>query len=82
MRRVQSKIFELSHGRRIFNAFNCMDSLLRLYGFDTYKGFYHKLFFQRKSLACDVMEPFRCVIDKQILKAFNLGQIDEKILRW
>ena len=58
--------------------FNCMDSLLRLYGFDTYKGFYHKLFFQRKSLAGDVMEPFRCVIDKQILKAFNLGQIDEK----
>jgi len=58
--------------------FNCMDSLLRLYGFDTYKGFYHKLFFQRKSLACDIMEPFRSVIDKQILKAFNLGQIDEK----
>ena len=58
--------------------FNCMDSLLRLYGFDTYKGFYHKLFFQRKSLACDVMEPFRSIIDKQILKAFNLKQIDEK----
>lgn len=56
--------------------FNFMESLLRLYGFDTYKGVYHKLFFQRKSLACDVMEPFRCLIDKQLLKAHNLGQID------
>ncbi len=55
--------------------FNFIDSLLRLYGFDTYKGFYHKLFFQRKSLSCDIMEPFRCVIDKQLLKSFNLGQI-------
>lgn len=58
--------------------FNCVDSLLRLYGFDTYKGFYHKLFFQRKSLACDAMEPFRSIIDKQIHKSFNLAQIDEK----
>jgi len=58
--------------------FNCTDSLLRLHGFDTYKGFYHKLFFQRKSLACDIMEPFRCIIDKQFLKAWNLKQIDSK----
>lgn len=55
--------------------FNFIDSLLRLYGFDTYKGFYHKLFFQRKSLACDIMEPFRCLVDRQLLKSFNLGQI-------
>ncbi len=58
--------------------FNCTDSLLRLHGFDTYKGFYHKLFFQRKSLACDIMEPFRCIIDKQLLKSWNLKQIDPK----
>jgi CRISP-associated protein Cas1 len=58
--------------------FNIVDSLLRLYGFDTYKGVYHKLFFQRKSLSCDIMEPFRCIIDKTIIKAFNLGQIDPK----
>ncbi|MCK9578656.1 type V CRISPR-associated endonuclease Cas1 [bacterium] len=58
--------------------FNFIDSLLMLYGFDTYKGFYHKLFFQRKSLSCDIMEPFRCLIDKQLLKSFNLGQIDKK----
>lgn len=56
--------------------FNCVDALLRLHGFDTYKGFHHKLFFQRKSLACDIMEPFRCVIDRQFLKSWNLKQID------
>jgi|694.fasta_scaffold32124_4 CRISPR-associated protein Cas1 len=58
--------------------FNFIDSLLQLYGFDTYKGIYHKLFFQRKSLSCDLMEPFRCVIDKALLKAYNLKQIDTK----
>jgi CRISP-associated protein Cas1 len=55
--------------------FNFVDSLLRLHGFDTYKGFYHKLFFQRRSLACDVMEPLRPIIDRQILKMNNLRQI-------
>lgn len=58
--------------------FNYVDSLLRLYGFDVYKGFYHKLFFKRKSLSCDIMEPFRCIIDRQLVKSFNLKQIDKK----
>lgn len=58
--------------------FNFVDSILGVYGFDNYKGVYHKLFFQRKSLSCDVVEPFRCVIDKQILKSFNLNQINGK----
>lgn len=61
--------------------FNFTDSLLRLHGFDTYKGFYHRLFFQRRSLACDVMEPLRPLIDKQIHKAFNLKQVNEKDFR-
>jgi len=61
--------------------FNYCDSMLRLYGFDTYKGFYHKLFFQRKSLSCDIMEPFRCIIDRQLLKSFKLGQINKKDFR-
>ncbi|UMX48272.1 MAG: type V CRISPR-associated endonuclease Cas1 [Candidatus Nealsonbacteria bacterium DGGOD1a] len=55
--------------------FNFVEAMLGIYGFDVYRGFYHKLFFQRKSLACDLMEPFRCVIDKQIMKSHNLGQI-------
>ncbi len=58
--------------------FNFVDALLNLYGFDTYKGFYHKLFFQRKSLSCDLMEPFRCLIDRQILKSYRLKQINDK----
>ena len=58
--------------------FNFMDALIRLYGFDEYCGVYHKLFYQRKSLVTDLMEPFRCIIDKAILKAYNLKQIDEK----
>lgn len=57
---------------------NYIDTLLRLYGFDVYKGCYHKLFFKRKSLSCDIVEPFRCIIDKQLLKSFRLGQIDKK----
>lgn len=58
--------------------FNYCDALLRLFGFDTYKGYYHQLFFQRKSLVCDVIEPMRPIIDYQLLKSFNLGQIKEK----
>lgn len=61
-----------------FYLFNFIDAILRSYGFDTYKGFYHKLFFQRKSLACDIMEPFRVVIDRQLVKSFNLRQINIK----
>ena len=58
--------------------FNYIDSLLRLFGFDTYRGFYHRLFFQRKSLSCDIEEPFRCIVEKKLLKMRHLGQINEK----
>ena len=58
--------------------FNMVDSLLLLHGFDTYKGIYHQLFFQRKSLSCDIMEPFRVLIDKSIVKAYRLKQISDK----
>jgi CRISP-associated protein Cas1 len=58
--------------------FNITDGFLKLFGFDTYKGVYHQLFFARKSLACDLMEPLRSIIDKEIHSAFNLKQIDAK----
>ncbi len=58
--------------------FHFIDSILRVYGFDTYKGIYHQLFFQRKSLACDMMEPFRCIIEKALFKMHTLGQFDKK----
>lgn len=54
--------------------FNLVDSLLQVYGFDVYCGVYHKEFYQRKSLACDIMEPMRPIIDLAIRKAINLKQ--------
>jgi len=58
--------------------YNFIEANLCLYGFDVYKGVYHKLFYERKSLACDLVEPFRCIIDKKIRKMHNLGQINEQ----
>jgi CRISPR-associated endonuclease Cas1 len=58
--------------------FNFCDALLRSYGFDVYKGFYHQLFFARKSLVTDIEEPFRCVVDKALRRAYSLGMIDSK----
>lgn len=54
--------------------FNFVDSLLLLYGFDNYKGVYHQQFYARKSFTCDIIEPFRVLIDKQIVKSLNLKQ--------
>ncbi len=55
--------------------FNFIDCLLLLHGFDTYKGIYHQLYFQRKSLTCDIEEPFRCLIDKALLRAYGLKRV-------
>jgi len=75
--RCKDDIYNLLLDIGYFYLFNFIEANLELYGFDTYCGFYHKLFFQRKSLVCDLVEPFRCVIDKQLRKSYNLGQIDE-----
>ena len=58
--------------------FNIVNALLEMYGFDVYVGILHTQFFHRKSLVCDLEEPFRPVVDAAILKALNLGQINEK----
>lgn len=55
--------------------FNFMDAMLSIYGFDLYVGVYHREFYQRKSLVCDLVEPFRIIIDKTLKKALNIGQI-------
>lgn len=57
--------------------FQFIESLLSLYGFDLYCGVYHTFFYQRKSLVCDIIEPFRCIIDERIRKAHNLGQLNQ-----
>ena len=54
--------------------FNIVDAMLQVYGFDTYYGVFHKCFYMRKSLVCDIMEPMRPIVDYEIRKALNLGQ--------
>ena len=58
--------------------FNYMECFLRMFGFDLYVGVYHRLWFKRKSLVCDIMEPFRPIIDKTIRTAWNRKQFSEK----
>ncbi|MFN3916990.1 MAG: type V CRISPR-associated endonuclease Cas1 [Flavobacteriales bacterium] len=53
--------------------FNYIESMTRLFGFDPYIGVYHQLWFRRKSLVCDLMEPFRCIIEHQIRKSIKYG---------
>ncbi|MCQ2551283.1 MAG: type V CRISPR-associated endonuclease Cas1 [Clostridia bacterium] len=57
--------------------FNVIDALLRIYGFDTYYGVLHTCFYMRKSLVCDIMEPFRPIVDMRIRKGINWGEIKE-----
>lgn len=54
--------------------FNYIECNLQLFGFDVYRGMLHQLWFRRKSLVCDLVEPFRVIIDRQVVKSFNLGQ--------
>jgi CRISP-associated protein Cas1 len=58
--------------------FNFIEAMIAIYGFDVFCGVYHTFFYQRKSLICDLVEPFRCIIDQRLRKAYNLKQIDEK----
>lgn len=58
--------------------FNILDALVNVYGFDEYCGVLHTFFYMRKSLVCDLMEPFRPLIDYTTRKAINLGQIKQE----
>lgn len=57
--------------------FSFLEVLLNIYGFDVYYGVMHRLFYMRKSLVCDIIEPFRVLIDEQIKKSINLDQFKE-----
>jgi len=57
--------------------FNYIEANVRMFGFDPYIGVYHRLWFKRKSLICDLMEPFRCVIECRVRKSYNQGQFKE-----
>lgn len=58
--------------------FNYVECFLRMFGFDLYVGIYHRLWFKRKSLVCDLMEPFRPIVDKAVRTAWNRGQFTAK----
>jgi len=44
-------------------------------GIDVYAGFLHSLDYGRPSLACDIQEEFRFIIDELVVRLVNLGQI-------
>ncbi len=58
--------------------FNFVECYLRMFGFDLYVGVYHRLWFRRKSLVCDIMEPLRPIIDKAVRTGWNRNQFREK----
>ncbi len=58
--------------------FNFIECYVRLFGFDIYVGVYHRLWFKRKSLICDLMEPFRCIIENTTRTAINKKRISSK----
>lgn len=58
--------------------FNFIEALLDIYGFDVYCGVLHREFYMRKSLVCDLMEPFRVLIDQQVRKSINLSQCQKE----
>ena len=51
--------------------FNYVECFVRMFGFDVYIGVYHRLWFRRKSLICDLIEPFRCIIEHTIRGALS-----------
>lgn len=56
---------------------NDIASALECVGLDPYIGFYHTLRPGRVSLACDIMEEFRCIIDRLVISMINLKQINK-----
>lgn len=58
--------------------FHYIEAVLSLFDFDLYVGVFHREFYKRKSLVCDLIEPFRYIIDEQVLKSLNLKQFNEK----
>ncbi len=56
---------------------NDIASALECVGLDPYIGVYHTLRPGRVSLACDIVEEFRTVIDRFVISAINLSKINK-----
>lgn len=52
-------------------------SALESVGLDSCYGFYHQLRSGRASLACDLMEEARCIVERLVLTLINLKKISE-----
>lgn len=76
--RIKSDVINVTLDIGYTILFNFMECFVRMFGFDLYVGVYHRLWFKRKSLVCDLIEPFRCLIDHATLLAFNRKQFSEK----
>ena len=59
-------------------ATNEFAASLETVGLDSYIGFCHTLKSGRVSLACDILEEYRCVIERFVLTLINLKIISEK----
>lgn len=59
-------------------ATNDLASSLESVGLDSYIGFFHVLRPGRVSLACDLVEEVRCIIDRLVISMINLRILDEK----
>ncbi len=57
---------------------NDIASALECVGLDPYIGVFHTLRPGRVSLACDVVEEFRAIIERMVISAVNLKQIQPK----
>lgn len=53
-------------------------SALTSVGLDSYVGFYHALRSGRDSLACDLVEETRCIVERLVLTLINRRQINEQ----
>lgn len=51
-------------------------SALAAVGLDSYAGFYHALRPGRNSLACDMVEEIRCIIERLVLTMINLKMVN------
>ena len=72
--RIKSDVVNVTLDIGYTILFNYMECFLRMFGFDLYIGVYHRVWFKRKSLVCDMIGPFRCLIDHTVLLAFNRKQ--------
>lgn len=53
-------------------------SAITTVGLDSYFGYYHELRSGRDSLACDMVEEVRCIVERFVLKMINTRKINEK----